>query len=100
MERGALKTKATAVPRDRVGNSSGSHIGIHEYCGGEQRQIQVLGPQKQNRVMRNAMTNYSIAPAGVLPVGEKAKGDIAEDTAEIVSHPGIRGPLLRRQVGR
>ena len=32
MKRGALNTKAMPVPRERVGNSSGSHTGIHEYC--------------------------------------------------------------------
>ena len=32
MKRGALKTNAMPVPRDRVGNSSGSHTGIQENC--------------------------------------------------------------------
>ena len=31
-KRGALKTNAMPVPRERVGNSSGSHTGIHENC--------------------------------------------------------------------
>lgn len=31
MKRGALKAKATPVARTDVGNSSGSHTGIHEY---------------------------------------------------------------------
>ena len=32
MKRGALNANAMAVARMRVGNSSGSHTGIHEYC--------------------------------------------------------------------
>jgi hypothetical protein len=101
MKRGALKTEAMAVPHDRVGNSSGSHTGIHEYCSGEQRQIRVLRPQEQNRgrEKRHDELQHGGWPASYL-VGEEAKADIAEETAEIVSHPGIRGPLLRRQVGR
>jgi hypothetical protein len=100
MKRGALKTKAMAVPRDRVGNSSGSHTGIHEYCGSEQRQIQVLGPQEQNRghEKHHDELQHGGWPASY-PGREEAKAGIAEDTAEIVSHPAVRGPLLLRQVG-
>ena len=32
MKRGVLKAKAMPVARTRVGNSSGSHTGIQEYC--------------------------------------------------------------------
>ncbi len=31
MKRGVLKVNASPVARDLVGNSSGSHTGIHEY---------------------------------------------------------------------
>jgi hypothetical protein len=80
MKRGALKTQAMAVPHGRVGNSSGSHTSIHEYCSGEQRQIRVLGPQEQNRghEKRHDELRHGVWPA--LLVGEEAKADIAEDT--------------------
>src|SRR5262249_28661818 len=52
MKRGALNTKAMPVPRERVGNNSGSHTGIHEYCPKVKNALMadgpiVLGPRHQ-----------------------------------------------------
>ncbi len=46
MKRGPLNTKAMPVARMRVGNCSGSHTAIHEYCPSVKKPL-TAGDQQQ-----------------------------------------------------
>ena len=109
MKRGALKVKASPVARERVGNSSGSHTAIQEYCPSVKNALTAAAtnssvgsvrPQEQHR--RHDEGQREIQHGDRLAaeaVGEEAEADIAEDGAEIVSHAGVARPLRAGQAG-
>ena len=109
MKRGALNTNAMPVARTRVGNSSGSHTGIHEYwprlknpliAATTRRSFKSCVHRNRTGVSASAIaknTHRDRLPPE--PIGEETEARIADDCRGIVRQGGIARPLLRRQPG-
>ena len=109
ISRGVLNTKAVAVARTRVGNSSGSQAAIQVYwpdtkmplnAAAHRMMVEIVRPQEHHRHrqerQRDIGDGHGLAAIGV---GEEAEGGIAEDGRAVVGHGGVARPLLRRQAG-
>src|SRR6516225_9070188 len=103
IERGALKQKATAVPRIRVGNSSGSQIGPRPRSRREEAEDRDCDEQRPDRLSPH-IDNWRQDQAHRIPdhprglaadrIGTEAKADepdYGNSSAEEPRHRGIIG---------
>jgi len=106
IQRGALKQKATAVPRIRVGNSSGSQIGPRPISRREEAEDRDCDEQRPDRLSPH-IDNWRQDQAHRIPdhrrglaadrIGTEAKADEPDYGNSSAEEPRHRGIIGRRQ---